>query len=146
MSKKWYTIRDLLLQTSKIREASYRGIPAREGQLVRAESPFDRVKVIFPDTGEQWADPRNLDYWIDGEWVYGQGALSVSPDNKTMMYQIEDSNDPDVGYVVYPTRDEALRAFDDLLETLWPDAPITWHIKAIEMTPEEFEALPEFDR
>lgn len=145
--RKWYTIEALLSSASKVRE-SYCGMPAREG--VVADTPriaSDRLMVIF-DGGVDgiWTDPRQLDYYIDGKWVPGQDALSVSPGGKTMMYKIADLNDPDIGWVIYPTRDEASRAFDDLLESLWPDDPMTWHISAIEMTPEEFEALPELDR
>lgn len=147
MSRKWYTIDDLLKQTSKIREM-YCGMPAREGVI--ADAPRianDRLMVIFNDgVSGQWADPRQLDYCIEGKWVPGQDALSVSHNGKTIMYKIADPNDPDVGWTVYPTRDEAIRAFDDLLDTLWPDALMTWHITAVEMTPEEFEALPESDR
>lgn len=145
MSRKWYTIEDLLPRASRVREASYRGLPAREGQLVGTSLVSDRVKVAFGSPEWQWADPRLLDYWVNDEWVCGQYALTAR-DGKTIMYRIEDPDDPDVGWIVYPTRDEASRAFEDLLEALDVGAPITWCISAVEMTPEEFDALPELDR
>lgn len=62
------------------------------------------------------------------------------------MYKIEDPHDPDIGWMIYPDQDSACRAFIDLLDAIGPDEPNTWIITAVEMTQEEFDALPKIDR
>jgi hypothetical protein len=146
MSRNWYMIEDLIARASKIREAD-RGQLFREGRIVAFETRCDRVRVAFEpdDLDGNWRHTAQLDYWVDGKWVYGKDALTKSYDGKTIMYKIEAPDIPDFGWVIYPTFDEASSGLSDHLDTLAVDDPRTLIISVIEMTPEEFDALPEWD-
>lgn len=146
MSRNWYMIDDLVVRASKIREA-YPGTPYCEGRIV-AYSPFyDRIRVAFKpeDLDGNWRQSAQLDYWVDGQWVQGKDALTKSHNGKTIMYKIEVPDSRDFGYVIYPTFDEALTGFADWLDAMGVDDALALTITVIEMTPEEFDALPELD-
>ncbi len=61
-----------------------------------------------------------------------------------IVYQIED---PDYGWVTFETIDEALEEIRNELEaSSMFENEITFVVKLVEMSPEEFAALPELDR
>ena len=61
-----------------------------------------------------------------------------------IVYQIED---PDYGWVTFETIDEALEEIRNELEAHGEfENEITFVVKLVEMTREEFESLPELDR
>ena len=63
-----------------------------------------------------------------------------------IMYKITDPHDPDVEYVIYPTIEEALSGLYDMIEPLGLEMPLSLVIEPVEMTQEEFDALPMVDR